>query len=83
MSNWIKVEDQLPDLHNDVLIVRANKKNKNDRQVSVGHYAHLDNNLNKPFVWNRCLVFQEQILIDSDYHVTHWQPFPELPGDEL
>ena len=66
-KNWIKVEDELPALFYEALVVYIDTDG--DAQVGLGAYQGGD-------VW---LVADEMDYPE----VTHWMPLPDLPDTEV
>lgn len=69
-SQWIRVEDKLPELCKDVLIYMPKYSNNPSDCVQVGCLEGHS-------------TFSSEIDCDSDGHVTHWQPRPAPPVESL
>jgi len=78
MNNWINVNDRLPTIGDEVLII------DNDSSVGIAF-------LNKGLKWYEA---QTWTFVSGDWghydndtevdnKVTHWQPIPEAPSEEV
>jgi hypothetical protein len=69
MSEWIKVEERLPPMKQDVLFCGLMD---GQRRIALGQMSH-----EKDTFWtNRFWVYH---LIIPSRDVTHWMPLPEPP----
>lgn len=73
-DDWIRVEDKLPDENTNVMATNANGETLDEREPVIAYCE-----CGKWFSicwWN---FFQYRVLED----VTHWQPLPEPPKEEV
>jgi hypothetical protein len=76
MSEWISVDERLPDDINDYLIVikhkyKCEKEWKHDVDVATSNGSYLND------FWDTNNDWDE----GQEIHVTHWQPLPEPPKE--
>lgn len=88
MSEWISVEDRLPETYvdgvlvwNDYLVVVEAKyplKGVSFRGVEVAGYSEEGGDID-----GKWTIQTDDLLYESfeECHVTHWMPLPEPPGD--
>ena len=77
MSEWISVEDRLPDNDTPVLVITAINPN---RIFAAMRYEDSDGWLwGQIHGYNCCLNNPDDYEFDDDYEYTHWQPLPEPP----
>ncbi|MCF8050580.1 MAG: DUF551 domain-containing protein [Desulfobacterales bacterium] len=74
---WRRVEDELPERNEVVLICFRN--GRNNSLIRTMGYRTFDPGKND---WSTDLVYEEPdgYLVD-DIEVTHWMPLPEIPSD--
>ncbi len=82
MSEWIRVEDRLPEIEVVVMVRYVSEFDKSDiyafgaRCDDVDGWlwgvARTDINITKDAGWN-------DVEADDDYPVTHWMPLPDAP----
>ena len=82
MSDWIRVEDRLPEENTPVLAGWAG-------WYSIFEYTYIDEDAG----WQWAIGYQVLGWVeelgkldvdaewDDDYEITHWQPLPEPPGE--
>lgn len=72
MSEWINVEDRLPD-HNEIVLVF----DEIGSVISMAKFRQFDEPIN--FDDQDCWYVMNIDNLEIDYQVTHWMPLPKPP----
>jgi hypothetical protein len=72
-SNWISVDERLPENENNVLAVL-------DNEVCIMNYFEFKENGETFKVWGYCYDgVNGDGVYDDNYYPTHWMPLPKSP----
>ncbi len=69
MSEWISVEEKLPDDYKEVLYFCIN--DNGSKEIMTGHRV-------KGY-WTHCCMFYSTVILNDLVEVTHWMNLPEYP----
>ena len=69
MSEWISVDDKLPDDFEEILYFCMNDHGK--KTMMMGH--------REKGYWTHCCMFYSTVTLNKLVTVTHWKPLPEYP----
>jgi hypothetical protein len=75
MSEWVSVEDGLPEIDKTVIGFDGS-------HLGIYQRVYIDH---EGWFWGICYNIYDDAEVDDDYKVTHWMPLPEPPkgvGDE-
>ena len=73
MSEWIGVDERLPERWDRVLVCNANEDNEHDDGVTEAIFAPCDKGCCEPKFESKGLEYI------SHNDVTHWMPLPKMP----